>query len=145
MIEVINADGTGRTALSSAEVNSDLNPIWSPDGTKIAFISTRDGVLGELYVMNADGSAETRLTTTESLGGVRYQPDWSPDGSSIVFVVNQRELYLISPDGTGFALVATLGRDPVWSPDGSRILYNSTRDRQPIPGGGHGVTTRFTW
>src|SRR5687767_4203135 len=52
-------DGGSVTRLTSSFVDTD--PAWSPDGTKIAFVSYRDLADSEIYVMNADGSAETRL------------------------------------------------------------------------------------
>jgi Tol biopolymer transport system component len=51
-------------------------PAWSPDGTKVAFASTRTG--GDLFVANADGTHARRLT---SGGGDEIAPRWSPDGS----------------------------------------------------------------
>ena len=56
-------------------------PTWSPDGSKIAFHSTRDGN-NEIYVMNADGSGQTRLTNNPAAG---LLPAWSPDGIKIAF------------------------------------------------------------
>ena len=50
----MNANGTGQTNLSN-DAGSDYNPLWSPDGTKIAFESSRDGS-NEIYVMNANGT-----------------------------------------------------------------------------------------
>jgi hypothetical protein len=55
-------------------LNDDDTPAWSPDGTKIAFRSDRDGPL-EVYVMNADGSGQTNLTGNSSQN---YAPDWQP-------------------------------------------------------------------
>jgi len=68
-IAVMNADGSNRVNLTSNSA-IEQNPAWSPDGTRIAFVSTRDfpGSVGdaslgfEIYVMNADGSDQTRLT-----------------------------------------------------------------------------------
>ena len=56
----MNADGSGQTNVTNNSA-FDQDPSWSPDGTKIAFTSGRDGN-GDIYVMNADGSNQTRLT-----------------------------------------------------------------------------------
>ena len=72
-IYVMNADGSGQTNLTN---NSALDggPSWSPDGSRIAFVSARDGN-PEIYVMNADGSGLTRLTDNPALD---IGPVWSP-------------------------------------------------------------------
>ena len=57
-------------------------PAWSPDGRKIAFVSDRDGN-SEIYVMNADGSGQRRLTRNPAYDA---DPAWSPDGRTIAFV-----------------------------------------------------------
>jgi Tol biopolymer transport system component len=59
-IYTINADGTGGRQLTT-DPAGDTTPAWSPDGRRIAFVSERDG-LQQIYVMNSDGSAQTRLT-----------------------------------------------------------------------------------
>ena len=59
----MNPDGTGQTRLTNNPA-LDSAPAWSPDGTKILFTSTRDNAMSpSLYVMNADGSSPTRVTT----------------------------------------------------------------------------------
>ncbi len=58
----MNADGTGLTMIIDTASN-EWAPEWSPDGTRIAFITDRDGN-DEVYVMGADGSNPTRLTNT---------------------------------------------------------------------------------
>ena len=62
-----------------------MQPAWSPDGGKIAFVSTRDGN-PEIYVMNADGTGVVNLSTNAAsdLG-----PAWSPDGTRLAFHSNQ--------------------------------------------------------
>ena len=87
-IYVMNADGTGQTRLTNdlfapEGCPCDSHPDWSADGTKIAFISDRaDENNEDIYVMNADGSGQTRLT--DSIHEDSY-PSWSPDGTKIVF------------------------------------------------------------
>jgi Tol biopolymer transport system component len=70
---VVNADGTGLTQLTSNKAY-DLDPVWSPDGTKIAFASNRVGNF-DIYVMNADGSHQTQLTNDPL--DERF-PSWQP-------------------------------------------------------------------
>jgi Tol biopolymer transport system component len=74
-IYVVQTNGTGLTRLSLPAPATDYNPAWSPDGTKIAFVSERDGN-PELYLMNADGSNQTRLTNTPTVN--EDHPDWQP-------------------------------------------------------------------
>src|SRR5262245_39611263 len=82
-IYVMNTDGTGQTNLTN-NAASDQLPAWSPDGSKVAFESTRDdGSTSEIYVMNADGSGQTRLTNNSAND---YWPTWSPDGTKIALV-----------------------------------------------------------
>ena len=83
----MNADGSGSDRLTRNGAHN-FNPAWSPDGQRIAFERGRrqahptgSGAWGyEVYVMNADGSGQQRLTRGGS------QPRWSPDGRKIAFV-----------------------------------------------------------
>ena len=74
-VYVINADGTGRTALTDNSA-SDLNVDWSPDGTKITFVSNRDGGDYDIYTMDADGSDVAQVTTNSAVDDVNS--DWQP-------------------------------------------------------------------
>jgi len=98
--------------------------------SKIAFQSNRDGRY-QIYVMNADGTEQTRLTINSSNDS---EPSWSPDGQKIAFVSQRdgnREIYVMNADGTGQTRLTTNpGRDdnPSWSPDGKKIVFQSYRD-----------------
>ncbi|MHC4414021.1 MAG: right-handed parallel beta-helix repeat-containing protein [Planctomycetota bacterium] len=99
-------------------------------GGKIAFQSDRDSN-AEIYVMNADGSGQTRLTND---AGADVAPCWSPDGTKIVFASNRAsgyEIYTMDADGSNVTpLTNTSGdnNEPVWSPDGTKIAFQSFRD-----------------
>src|SRR5262245_53842805 len=69
------------TAVADEEDPGNFGPAWSPDGSRIAFYSGRDGNL-EVYVMDADGKRQRRLTRNPRQDGL---PSWSPDGRSIAF------------------------------------------------------------
>ena len=76
-IWVMDSDGSN-IVMVTREIGADTSPAWSPDSSKIAFTSPRDGGSTEIYVMNADGSDQVRLTDTQ---GADTSPAWSPDGS----------------------------------------------------------------
>lgn len=82
-IWVMNADGTGLHQLTNNALANDFNPVWSPDGSKIAFSRSSPGAIPDIFVMNADGSDVVNLTNSNSTNDA--QPFWSPDGSQIVF------------------------------------------------------------
>ena len=145
---LINADGTGQTILLPSSSILNDNPVYSPDGSKIAF-NRKNGFRTDICVINADGtnlvtltSANPQLENSES-----FSPSWSPDGSKLAFASNwngQRkfEIWVMNANGTGLVQLTTsvqLGSDgggplfsndatPAWSPDGSRIAFSSTRD-----------------
>ena len=121
-IYVMNADGSRVTQLTH-NTTGDVDPIWSPDGKRIAFSSDRvAGTCCEVFVMNADGTGVTQLTHGGGFAGA-----WSPDGKRIAFVGPQGELLVMNVDGTG-ATQLTEGRPTAWSPDGKRIAFISNRD-----------------
>jgi lysophospholipase L1-like esterase len=87
----INADGTGDTRLTTG-VYAD-NPIWSPDGTKIAYDVFNTGTGGsQIYIMNADGSNPHAVASSDS-GYDEAAPVWSPDGSRIYFTSSGLNYY----------------------------------------------------
>lgn len=130
----VNGDGTvtasNETRLTNS-VGADGLPSWSPDGSRIAFNSSRNGDM-ELYVMKADGSEVIQLT--DNPNGRSVWPSWSPDGEKIAFGSRGRaggeddDIYVLDL-GTGEVTLLTPndngGADqvPRWSPDGAHIAF----------------------
>jgi hypothetical protein len=119
----VNADGGALRRLTWT-TQTEQAPAWSPDGARIAYESLLDGQ--HIWVMNADGSAQTRLTS----GGYAANdadPAWSPDGTQIAFGSTRSgnwNLWVLNADGSGIRQVSTVfGDDPAWSPDGRRLAY----------------------
>ncbi len=142
-IYLVNANGSAEERearnLTHHPANDGLGS-WSPDGQRLVFRSTRDGNK-DLYIIGADGTGLTRLTTSASTDTF---PHWSPLGDRIVFASNRSgdfEIYSVKPDGSDLKrLTNSLGIDmhPVWSPDGKWICFASARggfkDEHPLTG-----------
>jgi Tol biopolymer transport system component len=123
-VHVMNADGSGETKVADAGgPNSghtliNASPSWSPDATRLVFVSNQDGN-AEIYVMNADGGGRARLTNNPADDG---HPVWSPDGSKIAFTSNRGgalQVYVMNADGSGQSPVtdgASDSLDPTWQP-----------------------------
>jgi uncharacterized protein YjdB len=112
----------------------DLAPARSPDGTRIAYSSTKAGT-GDLWIMDADGRNPRRVTTDP---GVETEPVWTPDGARLVYTATPRagvpQLMVIRADGSeSRALTTSSGgnRDADVSPDGRRVAFVSLRDGNP--------------
>ncbi len=118
------------SALVISDKAYDTYPSWSPDGTKIAFTSHRDGNW-EIYVMDADGSNPINITNND---GYYNLPSWSPDGTQIAFTSHRDgnyEIYVMDADGsnpTNITNDADWDSVPSWSPDGTQIAFTSNRD-----------------
>jgi Tol biopolymer transport system component len=128
-IYVMNPDGSEQTRLTN-NPEEDVQPAWSPDGRRIAFVRSR-----QIHVMNADGSGVIRLT---QIGSINESPAWSPDGRLIAFQSSRDsdrrlnlEIYVMAADGTNQTrLTNFIGLDfsPAWSPDGRSIAFVSRHE-----------------
>jgi Tol biopolymer transport system component len=123
----IGQDGSSLRRLTTT-VHTEQAPDWSPDGTKIAYERKLGG--GDhwrIWVMNADGSAQSALTP-ESTYADDNTPVWSPDGSRIAFASGRGgtwNLWMINADGTGLhSLGPTFAYEPSWSPDGTQLAFS---------------------
>ena len=132
----MDADGSNVTRLTDSP-DVDESPDWSPDGSRIAFATFRDGNQ-EIYVMNAGGSNQVNLTNTS--GDDEGNPSWSPDGSKIAFVFGRGPnsgIYVMDADGSNRTRLADSpirDADPSWSPDGNKIAFWSRRGFSPGEG-----------
>ena len=139
-----NSTGSYELVVGPVAVRHSAYPTWSPDGSRIAFTSDRDGSV-DIYAMNADGSGVTRLTNDRAWD---LTPAWSPDGSRIAHVSNADaftrrdgdlffnfKIHVMNADGSGVTrLTDSEATDvsPAWSPDGSRIAFASDRDASDL-------------
>jgi Tol biopolymer transport system component len=136
-IYVMDANGTSRTRLTETlPTILDVTPSVSPNGTRIAFVSDRDGNTDEdneeIYLMDATGTNQTRLTESS---GSDVNPSWSPDGTKIAFSSNRDggifQIYVMNADGTNPARLTNdiaYALKPSWSPGGTHIAFASGRD-----------------
>jgi Tol biopolymer transport system component len=126
----VQPDGSTQIKLY-ASGKADLWPSWSPDGSKIAFSSNRDGDY-EIYVIGSDGKNLKRLT---NVPGVDRYPTWSPDGNTIAFTSERsgnEDIWTMNADGTAepTQLTHDPGSDegPRWSPQSSSIAFFTNRE-----------------
>jgi len=149
-IYVMNLDGDwAHPERVGFEMGWNGHPAWSPGGERIAFVSDWRAFdfVYDLYVMEADGSAVTRLLAGPLPGPpwtYYFQPAWSPDGAKIAVVACEyardncypsSSIAIAKADGSGLKpLVKTSGyARPTWSPDGGTIAFASQACRACVP------------
>lgn len=143
-VEIYRVVPGGAARNVTARPALDTSPSPSPDGTRIAFVSTRDGQ-PDVYVMPAAGGVATRLTTSpfqdeiiawNEAGTTRIA--WAPNGRRIAFDTQNAtypsdchtncvvwSVYVANADGTGLHRVASQARSPAWSTDGSLLAFEN--------------------
>ena len=139
-IYVMDADGGNLRRLTNNS-DGDRDPVWSPDGKRIAFKSDRDGHVNvhgwpthDIYVMDTDGSNQQNLTNNPADD---WDPPWSPDGKRIAFMADRKgnlekfNIYVMDADGGNLQNLTNhraWDGSPSWSPDSQRIVFHSERD-----------------
>ena len=118
----VSAAGTGLERISDTCLASD--PSWSPDGSRIAFTSTRDNGTNAVYTMRADGTDVHRISP---VGVVADQPSWG--GDLVAFRGGGADvgLWVVRADGTGARKLTDAGFSPALAPDGTRLAYLDPR------------------
>ena len=132
-IYTMDADGSDQTRITFSP-GWDGDPSWSPDGTRIAFSSSRDGDT-EIYTMSSAGSGLAKLTDNDF--PERF-PVWSPDGAKIAFISAPTEpcapftpddycYYVMNANGGSVTFIGYVHGSSAldWSPDGSKLVYGN--------------------
>jgi tricorn protease len=133
---VVGRDGGEARRLTSG-AGLEFNPIFSPDGSQIAFTGEYDGNI-DVYVIPAAGGEPRRLTYHP---GVDVAVGWSPDGKSILFSSGRNsysrfnKLFTIALEGGGFPteLPLPMGEQGAFSPDGTQLAYVPFWNRRAVP------------
>ena len=169
-IFVMNSDGTGVRQLTTSAgatlpggtTANDLNPVISPDGSRVAFISERNRpneLVRSIFIVNTDGSGGVRQVTLPQtdtnpsglVGGDILSVVWSPDGTRLAFKGTRlaadnsnnspnfhHVIGFINADGTGESILSTVDSVGIvppldWSPDGRYIATTRGKEAQGAP------------
>jgi TolB protein len=133
---IINLDGSGLVPLPKIS-GGDFDPDWSPDGTKIAFASTRNSGRPQIFITDVGGQ-EFQIISEKY--AYETQPSWSPDGKQLLYITtrgNEQQIWIMDPVGINRRQVSKdtgyLNFRPSFSPDGKDILFTQRLRPGSVP------------
>ena len=131
-LQIADADGQGAaTALTSREPI--ISPVWSPDGSRLAYVSFEK----KKPVIYVHSLASGQRQVVANFKGSNSAPAWSPDGRRLAVVLSKdgnSQIYVVNADGTGVQRLtqsAGIDTEPRYSPDGGSIYFTSDRGGSP--------------
>lgn len=135
-VDVCLVDPANPSAVTNLTNNGsetyDEEPVWSPSGDRVAFVSQRAGIQN-IFVMNPDAPGQTVNVATQlthySDSSSIYELTWSPDGTRVAYEREQgayRQIFLVAADGSTLTplSIASPGEHPSFSPDGGKIAFS---------------------
>ncbi len=147
----IHPDGSGLERLTDDPAFDDQG-VLSPDGSTLAFVSTREGGFANLWLEDLSSPSRRAKPVAKTNAG-SFRPSWSPDGKWIAFtsdrdtkrarwdggweLIQATALYIVRSDGSSLRRLTELGGyagSPRWSLDGRKILFYRSTPQDVYPG-----------